>query len=430
MKKLFTLTAAVLVALGASAQEGTVTPKIAKKLDNTLVFYTTNDTVTSKLGISLDEETGEEIEAMVPAPWNGGIMVNAFNQCGIPLTGAPTDEQNYRIFTRNDYKDERTGFEMPAGAYRGMMVQNGTFGLTGALGTDKIIGYSNVKSMVLYVIPIPVTIDLLTPGSTINHSALFTGRVQARYVDAEGNHLSNRAYREVQMDMIADPERSVSDNGTPFPDDDYVTRDIRGTNLMNFARDVKKPLDVVVDQPFRIEVNLQNIEDGVAYTDLLRSDRREFVNLKVADTDKEAFMSYYFADKATSRPYEDNETSGDCTSGYDNFTGKWAEKIVWSPETIVQLEVKKLLYIVGFSLVSATEGATSKFMNAADDFNAAWSDSAKAYGNHGASLTLGIDEVTTVDTPADNVMYNVAGQIVGENYKGLVIKNGKKMVIK
>lgn len=430
MKKLFTLTAAVLVALGASAQEGTVTPKIAKKLDNTLVFYTTNDTVTSKLGISLDEETGEEIEGMVPAPWNGGIMVNAFNQCGIPLTGAPTDEQNYRIFTRNDYKDERTGFEMPAGAYRGMMVQNGTFGLTGALGTDKIIGYSNVKSMVLYVIPIPVTIDLLTPGSTINHSALFTGRVQARYVDAEGNHLSNRAYREVQMDMIADPERSVSDNGTPFPDDDYVTRDIRGTNLMNFARDVKKPLDVVVDQPFRIEVNLQNIEDGVAYTDLLRSDRREFVNLKVADTDKEAFMSYYFADKATSRPYEDNETAGDCTSGYDNFTGKWAEKIVWSPETIVQLEVKKLLYIVGFSLVSATEGATSKFMNAADDFNAAWSDSAKAYGNHGASLTLGIDEVTTVDTPADNVMYNVAGQIVGENYKGIVIKNGKKVVIK
>ena len=428
MKKLFTLTAAVLVALGASAQEGTVTPKIAKKLDNTLVFYTTNDTVTSKLGISLDEETGEEIEAMVDAPWNGSIMVNAFNQCGIPFSSAPTDEQNYRIFTRNDYKDPRTGFEMPAGAYRGMMVQNGTFGLTGNLGTDKIVGYSNIKSMVLYVIPIPVTIDLLTPGSTVNHSALFTGRVQARYVDAEGNHVSNRGYREVQMDMIADPERSVSDNGTPFPDDDYVTRDIRGTGLMNFARDPKTPLDVTVDQPFRIEVNLQNIEDGIAYTDLLREDKREFVNLKVADTDTEAFMSYYFADKATSRPYADNETSGDCTSGYDNFAGKWAEKIVWSPETVVSLEVKKLLYIVGFALVSATDNATSKFMNAADDFNAAWSDSAKAYGNHGAAS--GIESIKTVETPSNNVMYNVAGQVVGNDYKGIVIKNGKKMVIK
>lgn len=51
------------------------------------------------------------------------------------------------------------------------------------------------------------------------------------------------------------------------------------------------------------------------------------------------------------------------------------------------------------------------------------------YGTLGEGGSTGIDNVV-VENGANAPVYNVAGQIVGENYKGLVIKNGKKMVIK
>ena len=51
------------------------------------------------------------------------------------------------------------------------------------------------------------------------------------------------------------------------------------------------------------------------------------------------------------------------------------------------------------------------------------------YGTLGEGGSTGIDNVV-VENDANAPVYNVAGQIVGENYKGLVIKNGKKVVIK
>lgn len=50
-------------------------------------------------------------------------------------------------------------------------------------------------------------------------------------------------------------------------------------------------------------------------------------------------------------------------------------------------------------------------------------------GTTGEGGSTGIDNVV-VENGANAPVYNVAGQIVSENYKGLVIKNGKKMVIK
>jgi len=44
--------------------------------------------------------------------------------------------------------------------------------------------------------------------------------------------------------------------------------------------------------------------------------------------------------------------------------------------------------------------------------------------------TTAIDAIRTADTTADGQRYNLAGQRVGEGYKGLVIKNGKKYVVK
>ena len=44
--------------------------------------------------------------------------------------------------------------------------------------------------------------------------------------------------------------------------------------------------------------------------------------------------------------------------------------------------------------------------------------------------TTGISSVENKVEKADAPVYNLAGQLVGKDYKGLVIKNGKKFVIK
>ena len=73
------------------------------------------------------------------------------------------------------------------------------------------------------------------------------------------------------------------------------------------------------------------------------------------------------------------------------------------------------------------EGAPSIFMNAADDFNAAWSESAKAAG-HYADPT-GIDSIATDKAQSSNAQtYNLAGQAVGAGYKGIVVKGNKKFI--
>ena len=44
--------------------------------------------------------------------------------------------------------------------------------------------------------------------------------------------------------------------------------------------------------------------------------------------------------------------------------------------------------------------------------------------------TTGISNIESANVAKDGKSFNLAGQQVGKNYKGVVIKNGKKMVIK
>ena len=46
------------------------------------------------------------------------------------------------------------------------------------------------------------------------------------------------------------------------------------------------------------------------------------------------------------------------------------------------------------------------------------------------NTTTGISKVENLEVAKDGKSFNLAGQQVGKNYKGVVIKNGKKMVIK
>ena len=422
MKKIFTLACAALCALSASAQD---VKKKAINLDKTYVMYMTNDTITTQKTFGEDPDTGEEVEVEAPKYWRGSDMVNAFNLCGMPLTGTSTTEIQTKITTRKNYKDEKTGFEMPAGSYRGVFV-DGTVGFQGAVGTNNIVGYSNLKSVVMYFVPIPTTFDNMTPGKPALWVQDYpTGRVQARYVDAEGNALSVQGYREIHINMTDDPNYV---NETVGPNTN--THNVRGTKLLNFTRAENDYFDITIDQPYKIEVNLQNKLDGSAYDGTWESDtkRSEYANFICGDETTEGEFSYYLADPTTTRPFADNPDNwSSCATGYDCVDKKWGKKVNWSPETIVNLEIKKRLYLVGVAFVSATEGAPSIFMNAADNFNAAWSESAKAAG-HYADPT-GIDSIATDKAQSSNAQaYNLAGQAVGAGYKGIVVKGNKKFI--
>lgn len=46
------------------------------------------------------------------------------------------------------------------------------------------------------------------------------------------------------------------------------------------------------------------------------------------------------------------------------------------------------------------------------------------------TTATGISKVENLKVAQDGKCFNLAGQQVGKNYKGIVIKNGKKMVVK
>lgn len=112
MKKFFTLAASLLV-FTASAQY------TVKNLDKSLVFYLTNDTVSTQMGIYEDPDTGEEVEGLVARPWNGASCVSAFNACGIGLQSG-TDDFGLNITIKERYTDPENGFTIPKGVYRGV----------------------------------------------------------------------------------------------------------------------------------------------------------------------------------------------------------------------------------------------------------------------------------------------------------------------
>lgn len=82
--------------------------------------------------------------------------------------------------------------------------------------------------------------------------------------------------------------------------------------------------------------------------------------------------------------------------------------------------------VVGFYQVSSdvTIPANKAYL----EINAA--NSAKYYSIGIGGNTTGIQTIQQNSVKADGIMYSLSGQRVGENYKGIVICNGKKMIKK
>lgn len=430
MKKIFTLAAAVMMAASVSAQT-----QFTKKLDKTMVVYTTDDCQFVKY--SDDEEED------VTTYYNDNMLQKSLKKVGLPLTlGTGNSDlhgakKNIKYTLRNDFKDDATGFEIKAGQYRGLFV-DGELCLGGEVFADgetkDMIGFTNLKQVVLYFVPIPneCVKSVYVYGDPSNGRVYGQGRLQVMYMNPDGTQMTNKAFRDTKVTSETLYEYA------PNP----VQKDaIYAPKLMNMSvkEDASKASgydvsDITCDQPFKLVYNLDNQLD---YIDQLNENKKDdYLDLKLAADQTEATVNYYFAKKEDTSAYADHNSADQETpiysaTGYNLWTDKVGAKAPWSPETIVRPYIKQYFYLLGYALVSATSGAATEYLNTNCDGNGdptMKAFSADHIAAHGGAGTDGIANIRVDATVKSNAIYNIAGQKVGADYKGIVIKNGVKTV--
>lgn len=418
MKKIFTLAAATMFAATVSAQEN-----VTVKLDKNLVIYTTDDTKFVKYN-----EDDEEDQTTY---YNDGCLKKALNNNGIALNGKPTGTKVNLVTTiRNNYKDEQTGFEMKAGDYRCLFIED-ELNLFGELKKNNMTGFKNLKQAVLYILP--------TPNVFVNGVPQFfadkpgespSGRLQVQYASEDGTQLTQKAFRDTKA------KTTTLFNDTPWMN--YVIV----PNMLNAELPVDNStmgydyMHITVDQPYKLVYNLDNKHSGKELEDMgiIKDNPADYKDQTITSDGTEDVIDYYLAKKEDTSAYSDHDSANQespiySATGYNCFTKMWGKKIEWTPETVVQLILKRRLYIAGIALISGTEGAETQYLNTNLDGNGdliqkKFSDTpVPAYGT--VSGESGIESIqANVKTCA--AIYNIAGQKVSSSYKGIVIENGVK----
>lgn len=438
MKKIFTLAAAAMMAASVSAQE---TENFTIKLDKTKVVYTTDDCQFVKY--SDDEEEN------VTTYYNDIMLQKSLKKVGLPLVFGKGNsdiheaKQNITYTLRNDFKDDATGFEIKAGQYRGLFV-DGELNLCGEVFIDgamkNLVGFTNLKQVVLYFVPIPneCVKSVYVYGDPSNGKTYCQGRLQVMYMNPDGTQMTNKAFRDTKVTANTLYQKA---NG-PFTDAIYAPQlmnmEVKADASQASGFDVH---NVTCDQPFKLVYNVDNRLDAPELMDENKDGGRQknadYLDLKLAVDQTEATVNYYFARKDDTSAYKDSESAKKdvdpiySATGYNTYEDRPGAKVAWSPETIIRPFIKQNFYLVGYALVSATEGAGTEYLNTNCDANgdptmtAFSQDPIAAHG--GAGSPDGINEVR-VEAAKSNAIYNIAGQKVGADYKGIVIKNGVKHI--
>ncbi len=445
MKKLITFVSVVFFGmLTTYAQNADLTTTLEK----TRVIYLTADTVS--------QEDGDLY------PWCVNELPNTFGLVDMPFEGVSDEDWNYQVAFRNDYTDPETGFTLKKGYYRGITLYSETLNLNGVCtnmktnkNTDNSRGFKNLKKVILYYVCLPDA-KCSSNGYNYNHNACPSngGRVFAQYINtADGTPLSNRAYRDpsIGVDYLEgmDEEyfsslgwmeyvKTFKNYGCGFE----MMQDDSFTNLHY------NPALVTTNQPFKFSVDLTNSLPSSEYDAFFESETKksEFKKLPI-DGLTELETSYYFADAKDCNPYSDNpESDAMSATGYNCYADRWGKKVDWTPETAIKIGIKGRLYLVGFALVSATEGAETEYLNTFDYMSARFTTEPTAAAgnpingempenpwadrvgkqNEEPPVVDGIANIPckVIDAPA----YNLQGQRVKDSHKGIVVKEGRKIM--
>ena len=386
MKKIFTLFVAMFaISAVANAQ--------VTKLENNLVIYTTNDTLDTY-------------------GYKTGDLPNGFEKLGITFSGS--DLESYvKVLTRKDYTDSETGFTLPASWYRPLRLTS----VTVSFGK-----FQNIKKAILYMVPVG--------GSAANgwRDAPSGVRFQARYVSVDDAGTTTKISNQTWIETKAGK-----------------TYDDAGTDVMKLLNNKFNPAsptfdEWACDQPFKLSVDLTNsgkiADDGQSYEiPFESSDRKtDFAAFEIAENATEQNINYLFVEQGACASTTGVHSDLESASGWDNCSGKFYKKLTWTPETIVDLALKRNAWIVGIAFICATDGAANKYADITAGLDAKWGDDANiAYGIEKydgvipawAQTTDGIENVNAAATTAKvaprktvengQIMignYNIAGQRV------------------
>ena len=345
MKKIFTLIATALVATSMSAQT------IA--LDDNWVIYTTCDTVTFDEGEAL--------------PWTTASLANGFNSLGLYYEATAIDnDPGYAFAFRTDYRDPETGFSLPHGYYRLPMLDQGKMKFYGGEfvnpstmeTVNATLGISNLKKVILYCVGLP---NYKSADGQFNNQDLFTGRIEAQYMSANGDTVSNLSYREVKANTAIVPELSDQTDWNYYI---YTMKDHLNYDCLHDGVGNSYPQYVIYDRPFKLTINLDNqlTDKELKALESDFADREdlgcEFVNYQV-DGMTEAEMSYYFATRETAIPYinnPDRELRYTSATGYNVYKQKWGDRVAWTEDTPIQIAIKNRILIAGIAFISDSDG--------------------------------------------------------------------------
>ena len=443
MKKIFTLPLLLMGLLTVNAQDG---GDKSFTLEKNRVIYLTCDTT------FVDPVYGDTLY------WSANDLQNGFNAAGMPLNGMDGTDWNYQVAFRNNYTDPETGFTLNKGYYRGVTLMETTLGLHGTFvdfnGTehDYSAGYKNLKKVVLYFVPLP-NAKCASHGYNYNHDRLPSngGRVEAQYMNPDGTARSNNAYRDPTIGT------TLVSGGTPDPSaDDGWSWDEYLYQLSDCPLNYEALSDdafitgynaayITIDQPFKLSVDLTNALRSSKYEGEWESEEKkgEFAK-KTIDGLTELELSYYFAEANDCNPYKDNpEATATSATGYNCYTDKWGKKVSWSADMPIKIGIKRRLYLVGIGLVCGTEGAQTEYVNIIDGVQAAFTtEPTAAFGNPvdgdmpeepWADRRMGQAQQDAIhavlsNAEADAPAYNLQGQRVSPQQKGIVVRQGHKYV--
>ena len=407
MKKIFTLMAAAMLTLTASAQKQAI-----DLTGRNLVFYTTY----GDIDIANEENT-----------FTGADITDPLNALGLGYKNDGSGNSLGVVYQRNNYTDPETGFTIPRSAYRPMALYNGTADFVGQVAMSEtdirnIIGFKNIKKVILYMV------GWGGNGNNKWRDMPSGVRWQAQYVNENGEATSTLCYAESAV-------------GKEYIDE--LASDVMNNSYLNSAYDPTNANLMAYDQPFKLVVDLTNngVFDADGNYELpFESATKTGEYAKTAlDNKTEQTINYFFAKIGTACAAslgDPHNTSGNgSASGYDVCSGKWGERMPWTKDTIVKLQLKRNAAVVGFAFVSGDDNATNYYTDATmvveggmtTEPNQAYVDVEAAFPEWvGEAKIDGIKNVSL--NAAGIVTYNLAGQKVSSNYKGIVIENGVKVI--
>lgn len=389
MKKIFTLFA-VLAATSSSFAQWNGDHTIFNVTKN-YVVYTTCDSV---------------------AKYDPELEGFAMEDCNFPFKNNTSKNGNVIVLTK-DYTDPETGATFPAGYYSPERQDAPSGNSNGFFASGANSGMTNVKKVIFYVVQ----------SSGSSNTAQFSS-----YYEDDGEDAS-KIYTIVNKGQNHRFTRDLNNK---------IMFTVPGYEAVNTYLADGQPTStwttLKAERPFKIVLDFTKTA--------------EYVDQKIQATDEENaaaeivvnYGNYFLASGGVSG---ETETNGKALT--------WDE--VQSKNYTLHQSYKRTFQLVGFAVISATEGAETTYASIADsslegDKFADWgpnngpaytpiSEAEKTSGHYFSDRYteeyrqyLGTDGIENIkaDVKASKAVYNIAGQQVGAGFRGIVIENGVKRV--